>query len=293
MAHVLKNNTLEIRIDEPFERYQGSRFDWTGKISEVIYRGIFLTRSERPDGQNEDQFGKGFYNEFGIATALGFEEADIGGWFHKIGVGLLKKDGDPYLFHKPYTIDPAHFDFLPGPDRVTVLCTSQNVNGYAYVLRKDIELQESGFAIHYNLVNTGEKEIRTSEYVHNFIGINRDDIGPDYELEFPFPLRPDLFEEAVNTEGKAVIGQNQVSFKASPKDQFFFSPLNGNTTVKAYWKLTHLKAGIALSEGGNFQTQKVNLWGWAHVISPELFHTLSLKPGQSTTWSRTYRVHRI
>ncbi|GGD53496.1 hypothetical protein [Muriicola marianensis] len=293
MGYILQNSNLKIQIDAPFECYQGSRFDWTGKISEVIYHGITLTRSEKPDSRNEDQIGKGLYNEFGIATALGFEEAEKGGWFHKIGVGLLKKDGDSYLFHKPYTIDPAHFDFLQGPDRVTVLCTSKDVNGYAYVLRKDIELQESGFAIHYHLVNTGEKEIHTSEYVHNFLGIDRDPIGPHYAVEFPFPLSPDLFEETVNPEGKAVLGQNQVSFKASPKDQFFFSPLNGNTRAEAGWTLTHRSQGIRLSESGSFQTDKVNLWGWTHVISPELFHTISLMPGQSTTWSRTYQVLSI
>ncbi len=290
MPHILHNDSLQLRIDAPLEHYQASRFDWTGKITELRYQGIPLTRSERPDGRNEDHLGRGFYNEFGIDTALGFEETDPGGWFHKIGVGLLKKDGDPYLFNKPYTIDPAHFDFLPGPDRITVICTSKNVNGYAYVLRKDMELYESGFAIHYHLVNTGEKEIRTSEYVHNFIGIDRDIIGPDYILEFPFPIRPDLFEETVNPEGKAILGQNQVSFNASPKEQFFFSPLNGNIRAEAGWTLTHHSRGITLRESGSFQTTKVNLWGWNHVVSPELFHTLSLMPGQSTTWSRTFQV---
>ena len=34
---------------------------------------------------------KDFINEFGIDTALGFDETDIGGWFHKIGIGFIKK----------------------------------------------------------------------------------------------------------------------------------------------------------------------------------------------------------
>ena len=45
----------------------------------------------KPDVNNENNFGKGFTTEFGIDNALGFYEAKKGEWFHKIGVGVLKK----------------------------------------------------------------------------------------------------------------------------------------------------------------------------------------------------------
>ena len=35
MAHILKNENLELHIDTPFENYNFSRFDWTGKIIKV------------------------------------------------------------------------------------------------------------------------------------------------------------------------------------------------------------------------------------------------------------------
>lgn len=47
---------------------------------------------------------KGLYNEFGIENALGFEETEIGDWFHKIGVGLLKKDSNTYSLNNEYEI---------------------------------------------------------------------------------------------------------------------------------------------------------------------------------------------
>ncbi|MGB5270962.1 MAG: hypothetical protein WBN52_10700 [Eudoraea sp.] len=53
------------------------------------FKDIQVSGVERTDGHNENYFGKGFYNEFGIDKALGFDETDIGGWFHKIGIGLL------------------------------------------------------------------------------------------------------------------------------------------------------------------------------------------------------------
>ena len=100
MAHILKNNHLELHIDAPTENYSCTRFDWTGKISQLKFQNIPLTTIENTDLINTACFGKGFYNEFGIDTPLGFHETAIGGWFHKIGIGLLKKENEQYLFHK-------------------------------------------------------------------------------------------------------------------------------------------------------------------------------------------------
>lgn len=293
MAHILKNKNLEIEIDIPSENYNFSRFDWTGKIVEVKFQNIELSSVERTDCQNENYFGKGFYNEFGIDTPLGFDETELGGWFHKIGVGLLKKEDPQYLFSKNYEIKPAEFKIITESNKILISCKSNTVNGYSYLLRKEIELHESSFTIKYFLQNTGEKEIVTNEYVHNFTAINKDSIGANYILKFPFQLQPELFEETVNPELKVDIGQNEIKFNGSPKEQFFFSNLTGNDNVDAEWELINRESKIGISETGSFQTNKVNLWGWKHVISPELFYNISIKPGQSTQWTRNYKVYKV
>ena len=63
--------------------------------------------------------------------------------------------------------------------------------------------------------------------------------------------------------------------------------------VDAAWELLHHKHKIGISETANFKTNKVNLWGWKHVISPELFIPIFIQPGESTEWSRTYKVFNI
>ena len=211
--HILKNKNLEIKIDLPLENYNFSRFDWTGKIVDLKFQNIQLATVERMDGQNEDSFGKGFYNEFGIDTALGFEDTEIGGWFHKIGVGLLKKEESKYLFSKNYEIKPAEFQTSAESDRILIRCKSEVANGYSYLLQKEIELAESGFTLKYYLQNTGEKDISTDEYVHNFTAINNDLIGNKYVLKFPFQLWPELFGETINPELKVAIGKNEIKFK--------------------------------------------------------------------------------
>ena len=293
MAHILKNKNLEIHIDLPVEKYNLSRFDWTGKIVKVKFQNIYLSGVEWIDCKEEHNCGKGFYNEFGIDAPIGFENTNIGGWFHKIGIGLLKKDDNQYDFKKDYEVDPSEFKIFTEPDKLLINCKSQVVNGYSYFLKKEIELFESSFIIRYYLQNTGEKDIITNEYNHNFIAINKDLMGNNYILKFPFQLKPELFGETINPEQKVVFGQKEVKIKSSPKEQFFFSNISGGENIDAGWELINTKSKIGISETGSFQTNKVNLWGWEHVVSPELFFKISIKSGQSVEWARTYNVYKV
>lgn len=292
-TYSLKNNNLEVHIDLPLENYNFSRFDWTGKIVAVKFKGIYVSGAEKLKPENKNSVGKGFYNEFGIDKPIAFNETAEGEWFHKIGIGALKKEGEHYEFSKGYKIQPASFEFSYEENKVSIECKSEKINGYSYILKKEIQLYENGFEIKYQLHNTGEKTITTNEYNHNFLAINEELIGSDYILKFPFQLNPELFEASVNPEGKVVIGQNDITFNGTPKEQFFFSDLSGSKNVKASWELINTKHKIGISETGSFKTTRVNLWGWKHVICPELFFDISVEPGKVCEWSRTYNVFEI
>tara|TARA_B100000809_G_C15086710_1_gene511731 strand:- start:87 stop:971 length:885 start_codon:yes stop_codon:yes gene_type:complete len=290
MTQILKNKHLEIHIDGPLENYKGSRFDWTGKIVNLLFQNIQLAGVESPSSKHQDVLGKGFYNEFGIDDALGFEETPIGGWFHKIGVGLLKKEDTKYHISKIYTVKPAKFKMTSEADTLFIECTSAIINGYGYILKKEIVLNDTGFTLSYSLENTGENDIITDEYVHNFTAINNESIGADYLLKFPFQLQPTRFEETVNPEQKVVIGETDIKFKAGPNVPFFFSNLSGDASIAAHWELLNLTSKIGISETGSFKTNKVNVWGAPHVMCPELFFKIHLKPGEATQWSRQYEI---
>ena len=132
MAHILKNKNLEIHVDLPHENYNFSRFDWTGKIVKVNFNDVPISTVESFNCENENYVGKGFYNEFGIDSALGFDDAQIGEWFHKIGVGLLKKDSHQYLFSKKYDIRPAEFKTITNSNSLIISCKPEAVNGFSY-----------------------------------------------------------------------------------------------------------------------------------------------------------------
>ncbi len=293
MPHILKNENVEIHIDSPLEGYQLSRFDWTGKITTVKYKKKPVTGVERTDVVFDIDFGKGFYNEFGIETPVGYDETEIGGWFHKIGVGLLKKTDNEYGFYKSYEIKPAFFEIVRNPDSVEITCNSEIINGFGYVLLKIIELKDNGFVITYKLNNTGSKSIITDEYNHNFISLDHDLMGKDYKLRFPFELDINKFNETVNNEEKVIINNKEIGFRGTPKDPFFFSDLTGSEELKASWKLVNLNKKISLQESVSFKTDKINLWGWTHVISPEIFFKINLRPGESVEWTRTYIINEL
>ena len=267
MAHILKSNSLKVAIDLPLENYKGSRFDWSGKISSIRFKDLPLTTIEDAGSKDVNFLGKGLYNEFGITNPVGYNETPKGGWFHKIGVGLLKKEHKQYLFHRKHVIRPAHFDITYEDRKIIIICKSELVNGYSYILKKEISISENSFTINYFLHNTGEKKIITDEYVHNFMAINNALIGEDYTLKFPFPINSSLFDETVNSENKVEIGLDNVTFNKTPEKQFFFSNLTGGKELQAEWILTNLKANVGIKEFGSFKTDKINLWeiGRAHV----------------------------
>lgn len=293
MAHILKSNSLKVAIDLPLENYKGSRFDWSGKISSIRFKDLPLTTIEDAGSKDVNFLGKGLYNEFGITNPVGYNETPKGGWFHKIGVGLLKKEHKQYLFHRKHVIRPAHFDITYEDRKIIIICKSELVNGYSYILKKEISISENSFTINYFLHNTGEKKIITDEYVHNFMAINNALIGEDYTLKFPFPINSSLFDETVNSENKVEIGLDNVTFNKTPEKQFFFSNLTGGKELQAEWILTNLKANVGIKEFGSFKTDKINLWGWKHVISPELFFKISIDPKETVEWSRKFDVFKI
>jgi hypothetical protein len=289
----LKNSQIELLIDLPEENYQSSRFDYCGKITSLKYQGICLSGSETDYAGVNKNDGKGFYNEFGIDLPLNFDKTPIGGWFHKIGVGLLKKTNTPYYFKNEYEVNPLTYKVDYSSNNIVMQCTSPMLMGFAYKLKKEIVLIDSGFKINYTLENIGKQKIITNEYVHNFLNFNNQSVGTDYQLIFPFKILPHLFIETLNQEKKVIISNNTIGFNESPSRDFFFSNLSGNEIVTAQWELINRKQNLVISETGDFETKSINLWGVPHVICPELFHHIHVLPNETISWSRIYEVSNL
>ncbi len=290
MSFKLNNEYICLDIQEPGEHYKGARFDWTGQIIQITFlnKHTFCTT----ETLNRDEFnkkGRGLYNEFGIDQPVGYNNCPIGSEFPKIGVGLLtRKSKKTYDFFEDYEIKPYSFSFQNA--KAQFICKAETTQEYSFELDKRIVLDKNTFTINYSLFNFGNKVIKTNEYVHNFLSINKKKIDASYKLLFSFPIKPEKFAQSVNPENAVQINKDSISWNSTPKEQFFFSNINTRYNRKENWTLIHLIDKVGIRESTNFKVQKINLWGAEHVISPELFFQLNAAPGKRISWSRSYEV---
>jgi hypothetical protein len=291
MPITLKNDDVELTVEWAGERYRNSRFDWNGTVTQARYRGVTMLGEEKPPfHRNPTRFGRGLHNEFGIKRAIGYDAVSAGGWFTKIGIGWLKRDEKPYFFYTDYDIESASFERESSSTCARFLADSSERGGYAWRYEKEIEAFPNGFAIRYRLENAGSLPLETDEYVHNFLCVAGDRMGPAYSLSFPWTLDPASFVETVNPDGALAVSPDGVGFARGTDKQFYLGGLSGGRRVPASWRLAHAKTGISLSEEGNFETDAAHVWGWKRVVSPELFFSFSIAPGESVSWERRYRV---
>ncbi|WP_215184966.1 hypothetical protein [Paenibacillus albidus] len=290
MGYKLSNGVLTVDIADQGE-YRGSRFDWTGFITQVtLERGghTFCVPESLIPGEGSG--GQGLCNEFGISRAIGYEGIKAGDWFPKPGVGLLQKLNDqPYSFTADYPVQP--FAVKREESRHALGFTSEPLEcgGYCMLFNKTISLQNDILTIQYKLENTGTKPIHTEEYMHNFIGINGMTTGPEFELRLPGNIVIEAPESSYTSELLALSG-DRLSWRTRP-DRPFYCKLGGweQAGETFAWELRHKPSGIGVRESGDFRIARMALWGEQHVISPEVFVNISLLPRQSKHWRRIYR----
>ena len=110
------------------------------------------------------------------------------------------------------------------------------------------------------------------------------------EVKFPMEIDTKLCGEVVNPEDKVVIDGNSLKLKSAPSTPIFYSDLSGSSLVPASWSMANEDTKLIIRETGNFRTDRINIWGVGHVISPELFFPISLSKGEHITWSRKYHL---
>lgn len=295
MSFQLKNEYICLDIQKPGEFYRKARFDWTGQIIQITFLNKYtFCTTEKLDDKSINDYGRGLYNEFGIDKPVGYDDCKVGEKFPKIGVGLLTKESTkPYNFFEDYKVTPYSFKTSFNDTEVVFICKSAKDQEYSFVLEKRIVLNKNTFRVYYTLTNNGKKEIRTNEYIHNFLSVDYKAIDQNYKLYFPFKINPDKLRGKVNPGNVVQFENDVVSFRSMPEDQFFFGNINTKYKGKGEWKLINTQDKLGIKEKTDFEIQKINLWGAGHVISPEIFFEINVTPGKSLSWSRTYELFTL
>ncbi len=279
----LENKHLKVEIQEPGSFYKGARFDWTGFISQITLDGSihYCVPEQLEAGKGTGGFG--FCNEFGIDKPIGYDTIEVGDLFPKIGVGLLKKDQDAdYDFFKPYEVVPSQVKITKTENTITFETTNMSPNDYGVHLLKEVTIVDHRLIISYTLTNVGKYFIHTNEYSHNFIGLNKKAINEHYQLSMP---RMKEIDVAVGSIFKF---HDKLTWPVTP-DSDFYAIIDWEAKKGTYnWEVFHDEIGAGVRELSQFQPSKVALWGHAHVVCPEIFIDIKLKPNETKSWQRIY-----
>jgi len=283
---IIKNKRLTVTLQRPGSVYRRSRFDWGAIVSSVILDDNVNFCSKEATGDNLGTEGTGLTFEFGINKAVGYDEAKPGEFFPKIGVGFLKRESqDDYDFFHDYEIKPVDIS-VKQDENVHFSQQSPILNGYGWILDRSISINENHLVIDTSLKNSGEKRIITNEYCHNFLKLGENPVDASYLLS--------MNREVRLSESKGVVqhGKNSISPDGAPDSWLYCATEKIDDSGEFHWKLTHQESGISVGCEEKFNVSRFALWGMKHVISPEFFIEIDLKPQESLAWSRCYSFEK-
>lgn len=271
--------------------YRASRFDWSGVIPELSFKGhsYFDQWFEKYDPNTHDAI----MGPVDVFAPLDYDSTKPGGSFVKIGVGVVNKpDESPYSFSGSYAIlDHGEWEIQEEADQVEFI-HRLNDEHYSYEYKKVVQLLEGEpkMLIKHTLKNLGRKTIETEVYNHNFFVVDNQPVGPDFEVTFPFTLSTD---DPLNKE-LAIISGNKIRFVSNLKEkQYVFLGLKGyNTNHKDYdirIENRKTKAGVRITS--DQPLSKLAFWSSNRTLSPEPYTQLKIEPGETFSWDINYEFY--
>ncbi|HUX01218.1 MAG: hypothetical protein WBD63_01645 [Phycisphaerae bacterium] len=292
---ILANDHLKLTIYLPDAEkgyYRAMRFDWSGQVGRAEFAGhTAFGQWQKPHDPLAHDHVVGPAEEFGMDSPLGYEEAEPGQPFYKIGVGTLEKtDGEPYKFWDTYRFLAAPaWKVTCAEDRIEFVQELVGERGWAYEYAKRIVLdaERAAFTIHHTLRNTGAKPIETTMYYHNFIILDDEPIGPAYRVTYPFV--PEIVEGSL--EDLAEFKANALIYTAAmPADKAQWVRLGGFEGKRQHNRVavTNEKTGARVKIGSSLPPVKVVYYATCTAACPEFFVPIRVAPGERLQWSGTY-----
>jgi hypothetical protein len=274
--------------------YQGTRFDWSGNMASLEYKGhnYFGQWFTKYSPEIHDAI-MGPVEEF---TPLDYMETIPGDSFLKIGVGVLSKpDNKPYTFSRLYPVlNHGKWSVKKQSDQVTFIHNLIDKD-YSYQYEKTVQLikDKPELVLSHTLRNRGKKAIETSVYDHNFFVIDNEPIGPGFDVKFPF----DLIGEGNGIGELAEIDGNKIYFiqKLTGGKTVFCSSLEGFGTGEKDYEIrienTNIGAGVRIT--CNQPLLKLAFWACATTLCPEPYIKIKVDPGQEFRWKITYEFYTL
>ena len=270
---------MDPRAPEPY--YRGTRFDRTGIILSLDTAGHRYVQpwQRRYDPCSHDAVSGPAEEFLPVMRAL---SAGI----LKIGVGLLRDDGQPYDRFKLYEVlDPGRMTVTLGQSAGF----QQSLNGhYDYI--KTVELPADGrLRIAHALTNRSALPLDTYVYCHNFFILDGAPTGRATRFEFPWRPIGDWRApyDSVRLTERGIAFERDLA----PDETVFMGNLRPTPQVRDGYRFTlrNEDNGLSVEAACDRPMEYAVFWSNADVSCLEPYLPLHLDPGQTAHWTLDYR----
>jgi hypothetical protein len=275
--------------------YRGSRFDWSGVVGCLTYKGhnYFGVWFPRYNPTLHDSI-TGPVEEFRAPdgdSAPGYDNAKPGEIFVKPGVGTLRRiDERPFSFAVPYPlVDGGKWTIRASKRQVAFRQDLHTQIGVSYVYKKMLRLESKQpvLLIEHELKNTGAETIDTLVYNHDFFMLDGAPAGPGMVVRFHFtPKTENPLGNGAYIEGNQIVYTHELETGASADGAisgYSDQPSDFDFVVE------NTKTGVGVEETGSLPLARIFFWSIRTTICPEAYVHIKVAPGQTARWTIRYR----
>jgi hypothetical protein len=276
--------------------YRGSRFDWSGVVGCLAYKGhtYFGVWFPHYDPLLHDAI-TGPVEEFRPrdASPMNYDQAKPGELFVKPGVGVLRRmDDGPFKFSAPYPIvDGGKWTVRSHGNSVLFRQDLKGPAGISYSYKKALKLDRGQpvLILEHEMKNTGTKTIETDVYNHDFFMLDGNPTGPGMVVRFPFePKAEPGFANGARIDGKEIVYERELQTGESAA-----SSLTGSSSNVSDFDffIENKNSGVGVEQTGDRPISSIFFWSIRTTMCPEAYVHLKIAPGQTAHWTIRYRFY--
>jgi hypothetical protein len=291
----ISNGILKASIYLPDAKngyYRATRFDWSGIISSLEYKGHNYFGKWFED--YDPTFHGSIMGSVDSFDPLNYDETKSGAFFVTVGVGRLTKiSNKPYKAFTTYPIiDTGTWEIKREAAKIQFHQVLKDKD-YPYEYTKTVEFIEGKpkMVLSYTLKNKGKHTIETQVFNHNFFVFDNQPLSADIEL---------TFAKNVSGTGKgfgdiAELRENKLKIKRylAKDESVYCASLKGiNNNANDYnIKIDNHKTGAGVRIKGNQPISNLVFWCNAKTICPEPYIKIKIKPGEEFSWENSYEFY--
>jgi hypothetical protein len=267
--------------------YRATRFDWSGVLPELTYKGHSFT------GQWFPKYDP-LINDAIMGPVESFVPIPAGDRFVHIGVGVLNNPASkPWSPFKLYPIlNPGRWTTKTKKASIEFRQQLSDPAG-SYTYTKRISLNKNSLTVYHSLKNTGRTSIETDVFNHNFFLIDTSSTAPGASLKFGFRLTA---TEARGLDSLAALQDDSITILRPLRDkQSVYAVLHGYGDSPKDYDITvvHRPAGAGIRITADRPLSKLVFWGNPKNLCPEPYIHIKAAPGETFTWTIRYELYTL